>query len=162
MVIVRWGHNYISIDTIDPPQHGHDVLRVADLLPGEVVVLGDPNLAQGLLKLTTNICWGNDIFLQWTMIAILELNKNILRRNEIFLQRSPFTNWMRYFWAIYPHLTHLVRAGHVEDGPGGLLVQGGCPAVGEEDVVVSDLLLAPRHLALVHHRQVCSSKVLWR
>ena len=54
-----------------------------------------------------------------------------------------------------------MRAGHVEDGPGGLLVQGGCPAVGEEDVVVSDLLLAPRHLALVHHRQVCSSEVLW-
>ena len=51
-----------------------------------------------------------------------------------------------------------MRAGHVEDGPGCLLVQGGCPAVGEEDVVVSDLLLAPRHLALVHHRQVCNSE----
>ena len=44
-------HCYISIDTSDPPQHGHDVPRVADLIHGEVMVLGDPHLAQGLLKL---------------------------------------------------------------------------------------------------------------
>ena len=59
---------------------------------------------------------------------------------------------MKYFSA--SHLAHLVRAGHVEDGPGGLLVRG--PAVGQQDVIVSDGLLAPRHLALVHHRQVCN------
>ena len=49
-------HCYISIDTSGPPQHSHDVPSVADLLHGEVMVLGDPHLAQGLLKLKTNIC----------------------------------------------------------------------------------------------------------
>ena len=61
---------------------------------------------------------------------------------------------MKHFCALPPHLAHLVRAGYVEDGPGGLPVRG--PAVGQQDVIVSDGLLAPRNLALVHHRQVCS------
>ena len=61
---------------------------------------------------------------------------------------------MKYFCALPPHLAHLVRAGYVKDGPGGLPVRG--PAVGQQDVVVSDGLLAPRNLALVHHGQVCN------